>query len=110
MQLSTVLGVMSILIAQAMANPPQFRSETASDNFSPLQWLSPSELADMPSIEQVTLEKLEKMPLEKGAEIMQKWCKCCNPKKPWLRTDSLLFGCCIYRSHLSDKKHFGPQL
>ncbi|XP_065364139.1 vitellogenin-1-like [Calliphora vicina] len=69
-----VLSVVACLLAATCATPTNsdMRSNAASGSLKPSQWLTPSELEDTPALDEVTLEKLEKMSVEKGAKLMQK--------------------------------------
>lgn len=41
----------------------------------PSQWLSPSQLENIPGINEISLNKLESMSVEKGAELLERICK-----------------------------------
>lgn len=45
------------------------------NTLKPTNWLPASELESMPSMEWMTLEKLEQMSVQEGAEWMNKMCK-----------------------------------
>ncbi|KAM8718620.1 hypothetical protein ACLKA7_001347 [Drosophila subpalustris] len=67
-----VLSLLACLAVAAMASPSS-RSNDKSVNqaLKPSQWLSPQALEAIPSVDDLTLERLERMPLEKGAELLQ---------------------------------------
>lgn len=71
-----VLSLLACLAVAAMASPSR-RSNDKSVNqaLKPSQWLSPQDLEAIPSVDDLTLERLERMPLEKGAELLQQVCK-----------------------------------
>ncbi|KNC26117.1 hypothetical protein FF38_11008 [Lucilia cuprina] len=69
----SILCALTFLGTAAYASPPtEMRSNIVSSSLKPSQWLTPSELEDIPALDEVSLEKLEQMPLEKGAKLMQK--------------------------------------
>lgn len=60
----------------AMATPSSRRNDkSVNQALKPSQWLSSQELEAIPSVDELTLERLERMPLEKGAELLQQVCK-----------------------------------
>uniref|UniRef100_A0A1I8PE41 Lipase domain-containing protein n=1 Tax=Stomoxys calcitrans TaxID=35570 RepID=A0A1I8PE41_STOCA len=63
-----VLCVVACVAAVALASPTQQIS-----NLKPSEWLQPSELEQTPSLNEITFEKLENMPLGKGAKLMRKF-------------------------------------
>ncbi|XP_037811447.1 vitellogenin-1-like [Lucilia sericata] len=69
----SVLCAVAFLGATAYGLPPtEMRSNIVNSSLKPSQWLTTSELEDIPALDEVSLEKLEQMPLEKGATLMQK--------------------------------------
>lgn len=69
-----VLCAVACLLAATCANPTS-RSNVVSGSLKPSHWLSRNELEDIPSLDELTWEKMENMPLESGAKLMQKLCK-----------------------------------
>lgn len=67
-----ILCVVASLLAVAVANPT---SNSVSGSLKPSNWLTPTELENTPSLDELTLEKLEQMPLDQGALLMRKYCK-----------------------------------
>ncbi|XP_005184210.2 vitellogenin-3-like [Musca domestica] len=63
-----VVCVVACLMAGALATP----SSSRQNSLKPAQWLKPSELESTPSLDELSLEQLENMPLEKGAKLMRK--------------------------------------
>uniref|UniRef100_A0A1L8EIC6 Putative vitellogenin-1 n=1 Tax=Haematobia irritans TaxID=7368 RepID=A0A1L8EIC6_HAEIR len=61
--------VVACLAAAVLATPTQY---SISYNSKPSQWMKHSDLESSPSLDEVTFEKLENMPLEKGAKLMRK--------------------------------------
>lgn len=66
-----ILCVVACLLAAACANP-NHGSNTVSGSLKPSQWLKTSELEELPSLDEITLQKLESMPADKGAKLIQK--------------------------------------
>ncbi|XP_061395319.1 vitellogenin-1-like [Musca vetustissima] len=62
-----VLGFVAIVAVGSLASPT-----SQSSNMKPSQWLKPSELESTPSLDELTFEQLENMPLEKGAKLVRK--------------------------------------
>ncbi|NP_001295965.1 vitellogenin-1-like precursor [Musca domestica] len=61
-----ILGFVAMVAVGSLASP------TNQNSMKPSQWLKPSELESTPSLDELTFEELEKMPLEKGAKLMRK--------------------------------------
>lgn len=61
--MSLRLCLLACLIAAACAN---------KDELKPTSWLSVSELESLPSLNEVSFERLENMPLQRGAELVEK--------------------------------------
>uniref|UniRef100_A0A1I8P8E1 Lipase domain-containing protein n=1 Tax=Stomoxys calcitrans TaxID=35570 RepID=A0A1I8P8E1_STOCA len=75
-----VMCVVACLAGAVLASPTQYHSgnsyksfKSNSNSLKPAQWLKQSELEQTPSMDEVTFEQLEKMPLEQGAELMRKY-------------------------------------
>jgi len=68
--------LLACLATVAFAVPSQktmaMRDNTADQKLKPTQWLSVSQLESAPSINDVTLERLETMPAEEGAFLIRK--------------------------------------
>ncbi|ALC49702.1 Yp3 [Drosophila busckii] len=62
-----VLSVVACLAMAAMASP----TSTANQSLKPMEWLTPRELEAIPAVDELTLDRLESMPLQKGAELLQ---------------------------------------
>lgn len=100
-----VLSVMACLLAVTWAGSnDMMQSNSASGSLKPSNWLTTSELEDTPSLDEISLEKLENMPVEKGAKLMRKLCKYFNS----FQKVSLL-KYIISRSHLSNQLSIGSQ-
>lgn len=62
-----------------MASPTtRMHDNTVSQALKPSQWLSVQELQAIPAVDELTLERLENMSLEKGAELLQQVCMYLN--------------------------------
>lgn len=72
-----VLSLVALLAVAAMAGPTS-RDNTVNQALKPSQWLSAQELEALPAVDDLTLERLEQMSLEKGAELVQQVCKYCS--------------------------------
>ncbi|XP_073830778.1 vitellogenin-1-like [Musca autumnalis] len=66
-----VLGFVAIVAAGSLASPTH-QQHSQQQQMKPSQWLKPSELESTPSLDELSFEDLEKMPLEKGAKLMRK--------------------------------------
>lgn len=76
-----VLSVVACLLAATWASPSDMRSNSVSGSLKPSNWLTTSELEDTPSLDEITFEKLENMPADKGAKLMRKLCKYFKAKR-----------------------------
>ncbi|KAM7350828.1 yolk protein 3 [Cochliomyia hominivorax] len=65
-----VFCVVACLLAAASASPSESRSNSGS--LKPSNWLTTSELEETPALDELTLEKLENMPVDKGAKLLRK--------------------------------------
>lgn len=45
---------------------------SVNQELKPTNWLSVKELEDIPSVDEITVERLENMPLEKGAQLLER--------------------------------------
>ena len=59
-----IICVVALLVATVTAN-----------KLKPSQWVSPSDLEQTPAVDEISLQKLENMSVEKGSQLMQKICK-----------------------------------
>ncbi|EDW00513.1 vitellogenin-1 [Drosophila grimshawi] len=68
-----MLSLLACLAVAAMASPSSGRTAGNSVNqaLKPSQWLSPQQLERIEAVDDLTLERLENMSLEKGAELLQ---------------------------------------
>lgn len=69
-----VLSLVALLAVAAMGSPTS-RDSSVNQALKPSQWLSAQELEALPAVDDLTLERLEQMSLEKGAELVQQVCK-----------------------------------
>ncbi|XP_037938122.1 vitellogenin-1-like [Teleopsis dalmanni] len=70
--LSTICLVACLLVA-ACAVPSQSmkgHGNSLSNKLKPSEWLSVSDLENLPSVDEVTIQQLENMPSEEGAELV----------------------------------------
>ncbi|XP_073835748.1 vitellogenin-1-like [Musca autumnalis] len=65
-----LLCVVGLLAVTASANRHQQQQER-SQKWKPSQWLTPKELKDCPSVDDISVESLENMSLEQGAEALR---------------------------------------
>lgn len=63
------------LLACLLVAAAQASKDSSSMQLKPTQWLSASELENVPSLNDITWEQLENEPLEKGAKLIEKICK-----------------------------------
>lgn len=61
-----IVFVVALLMAAANAS---------GNKLKPSQWISASELEQTPAIDEISLQKLENMSMEKGSQLMEKICK-----------------------------------
>jgi len=78
------LCVLACLLAVAMGTPQtgnrSGRRSNSLDNVEqPSNWVNPREIEDLPSLKQVTLNKLQEMSLEEGATLLDKLCEFAGP-------------------------------
>lgn len=64
------LCMVAFVAAAALAAPNQ--SSGMSGKLKPSQWLSSTELEQVPALDEVSSQRLESMPLERGANLLQK--------------------------------------
>lgn len=71
-----VLSLLACLAVAAMAGPTtRMGDNSVNQALKPSQWLSVQQLESIPAVDELTLERLENMSLEKGAELLQQVCK-----------------------------------
>lgn len=70
-----VLSLLAFLAVAALGKPNNRMDNSVSQALKPSQWLSGSQLEAIPAVDDLTLERLESMSLEKGAELVQQICK-----------------------------------
>ena len=61
-----IVFVAALLMAAANAN---------ANKLKPSQWISSSDLEQTPAIDEISLQKLENMSMEKGSQMLEKICK-----------------------------------
>ncbi|XP_060664948.1 vitellogenin-1 [Drosophila nasuta] len=67
-----VLSLLALLVVAAMGSPSgRMNDNSVNQALKPSQWLSSQQLEAIPSVDDLTLERLERMSLEKGAELLQ---------------------------------------
>ncbi|XP_065365422.1 vitellogenin-1-like [Calliphora vicina] len=70
------VAVLLMAAVSAVPNQPQpymsMRQNGVSGKLKPSQWLSSSELEQIPSVEDISLQSLENMAVEKGAKLIEK--------------------------------------
>lgn len=70
--------VMACLMAATLATTPysgQGRSNSLQNVENPSNWVSPSEIEQLPMLKEVTLRRLEEMTTEEGATLLDRLCK-----------------------------------
>uniref|UniRef100_W8CA12 Vitellogenin-2 n=1 Tax=Ceratitis capitata TaxID=7213 RepID=W8CA12_CERCA len=65
----TIFCLVAVLLSAATAHRG---SNAIRNNLQPSEWLSPRELEDMPAINEITFEKLQEMPAEEAADLVNK--------------------------------------
>uniref|UniRef100_A0A1I8NTT8 Lipase domain-containing protein n=1 Tax=Stomoxys calcitrans TaxID=35570 RepID=A0A1I8NTT8_STOCA len=68
-----VVCIVACLAAVVLASPSEYKRGSYSNSLKPSQWLKPTELEQTPSLDEISFEQLENMPLEMGAKMMRKW-------------------------------------
>ncbi|XP_068158164.1 vitellogenin-1 [Drosophila tropicalis] len=68
-----VLSLLALMAVSVMAGKPATgrMDNSVSQALKPTEWLSVSELQAIPNVDDLTVERLENMSLEKGAELLQ---------------------------------------
>lgn len=70
---------MACFLAAALAGPSANRQNqqlvSRNQKYKPSQWLSAAELEQTPAVDELTIQRLENMSVEKGAQVLEKICK-----------------------------------
>ncbi|KAH8366875.1 hypothetical protein KR200_001088 [Drosophila serrata] len=66
-----VLSLLACLAVAVMAKPNAHMDNSVNQALKPSQWLSTSQLENIPAVDDLTMERLENMSLESGAELLQ---------------------------------------
>ncbi|XP_016988586.1 vitellogenin-1 [Drosophila rhopaloa] len=66
-----VLSLLACLAVAALAKPNGRMDNSVNQALKPSQWLSGSQLEAIPAVDDLTIERLENMNLERGAELLQ---------------------------------------
>ncbi|XP_033169262.1 vitellogenin-1 [Drosophila mauritiana] len=66
-----VLSLLACLAVAALAKPNGRTDNSVNQALKPSQWLSGSQLEAIPALDDFTIERLENMNLERGAELLQ---------------------------------------
>ncbi|KAH8303191.1 hypothetical protein KR059_003108 [Drosophila kikkawai] len=66
-----ILSLLACLAVAAMAKPNNRMDNSVNQALKPSQWLSGSQLENIPAVDDLTMERLENMSLESGAELVQ---------------------------------------
>jgi len=70
-----VLSLLACLAVAALAKPNGRMDNSVNQALKPSQWLSGSQLEAIPALDDFTIERLENMNLERGAELLQQVCE-----------------------------------
>lgn len=98
------LCVVAFLAAAVCANQ-QYQQQTLK--LKPTQWLSPSQLKQTPSADEISVERLENMSLEEGAKALQTMCKLSIPLSTIVITNNVFS---FFRSCVPDWLRFETKL
>jgi len=63
------------LLATCLLVAAHASKDGSNSQMKPTQWLTASELESMPSLNDITWERLETQPLERGAHLIEQICK-----------------------------------
>ncbi|KAH8238353.1 hypothetical protein KR032_004912 [Drosophila birchii] len=66
-----VLSLLACLAVAVMAKPNGRMDNSVNQALKPSQWLSSSQLENIPAVDDLTMARLESMSLENGAELLQ---------------------------------------
>lgn len=69
------LSIFCLVAILATATTVCGRSNSIRDNLKPTEWISQRELENTPSVDEITFERLQEMPAEEAAELVNKICK-----------------------------------
>ncbi|XP_050329813.1 vitellogenin-2-like [Bactrocera neohumeralis] len=64
------LSIFCLVAVLATATTVCARGNSIRDNLKPTEWISPRELENAPSVDEITFEKLQEMPAEEAAELV----------------------------------------
>lgn len=67
--------LVALLVATVSASSQTKQWNERSNSLKPVDWLSASQLESLASVEDITLQQLENMPVNKGAELVQQLCE-----------------------------------
>lgn len=71
--------VLACLMAATLATPHSGNSQRRSNSLqnveNPSNWVSPSEIEQLPMLKEVTLRRLEDMTTDEGATLLDRLCK-----------------------------------
>ncbi|XP_011191709.1 vitellogenin-2 [Zeugodacus cucurbitae] len=66
------LSIFCLVAVLAAATTVCGRSNSIRDSLKPTEWISPRELENAPSVDEITFEKLQEMPAEEAADLVNK--------------------------------------
>lgn len=69
------LCVLACFMAVALATNSHRQSNSLGSSEDPSNWVSTSEIEQLPMLKDVTLRRLEGMTVEEGASLLDKLCK-----------------------------------
>lgn len=72
-----LMGIFALACANSGPKSMNMHSNRNSikNSLKPTDWLSTSELESLPALNELSLEKLERMSVEEGADLLNKLCK-----------------------------------
>lgn len=73
--LCLLAGIFALANASSGSSRSFSSRNSIKNSLKPTDWLSPSELESLPSLNELSMEKLERMPVEEGADMLNKLCK-----------------------------------
>lgn len=73
MKIISIMSITVLLMAVSSAHDNSVGMKTMM--MRPSQWISPLQLEQLPSMNEMSLEKLENMSMEKAADMVKKMCK-----------------------------------
>lgn len=63
------------LLATCLLVAAHASKDASNDRLKPTKWLTATELENVPSLNDITWERLENQPLEQGAKVIEKICE-----------------------------------